>query len=242
VFSVRSLIFLLLACSYLCACRDAARFPLACSGLENNFDKYQSNAIQDTAYRRKLQSNLQNLFLREKCIYANLLSADLHLLSSDTQSAKKKFYQLIQAQPSNDYAAYALGTIFFQEKQYDSALDYYRYAAKLKSQGKEVIIEDTELSSQINGEPSYQLNYKTKYSEIIFADAVASFYGGYLTDAENRLNYSIGSEKHRHEAYYYLGLISQIKGDMAKACEYMNQASLEGHALAPKFWRDNCDK
>lgn len=100
-----------------------------------------------------------------------------------------------------------------------------------------MILERTKESYEITGQ---KIPIDIDYTEIIFNDAVACFYGHYLLDARDRFKYCIGNKEKLAETYFFLGLIYLEIKYYKNVCEYMNLAYEHGNRDAEEYISKYC--
>ncbi len=225
----------IICCSSLFACNNSKTYPLSCLQVENNYYSYLEKA-KDTAYKIGLLQSLRDISIdNPACEQIYILSFDIHLLIKDYEEAKKSLFKAISINSLNVYTLFNLGKLYSLEKNYDSAIHFFRVAGKLKSQNG-VIVEKTNELYEISDQP----NFNIEYTEILFNNALASYYANYLLDANNEFEYCIRNKKKLKEAYFYLGLIYLEIQRYEKVCSNMQLAKENGNPDAEMYISKYC--
>lgn len=225
----------IICCSSLFACNKSKTYPLSCSQVANKYQSYLEKA-KDTAYKIGLLQSLRDISVDiPTCEQAYILSFDIHLLVKDYEEAKKSLFKAISINSQNVYSLFNLGKIYSLEKNYDSAIYFFRNAGTLKSQNG-VIVEKTNELYEISDQP----NFNIEYTEILFNNALASYHANYLLDANNEFEYCIRNKKKLKEAYFYLGLIYLEIQRYEKVCSNMQLAKENGNPAADMYISKYC--
>ena len=218
-----------------CGCDQTDKYPSSCSQIYDSYSYYLERA-KNNSQIDLLTDKLKNiLVVQPNCFYSNLLLSDINLLVNNYGEAKKYLLKAIEIDSGNVYALFKVGTIYSMEKKYDSAIQYFRYAAEEKTQDN-FFIDYNKGLTEVTEKPHFDV----EYSEIIFNNALASYYANYLLDARNELDYCIKNGKRLKESYFFRGLTYFKIRYNEKGCSDMNSAKEHGNIDADEYLKKHC--
>jgi len=201
----------------------------------NNFNLLKEK-IKIEKEREDVLSKLNKFLIKyPNCIYANLLLGDINLLDQKYALSKKYFLKSMAIDPRNVYTLFNLGILYNLEKKYDSSVLFFRTAAKLKTSGGFVLDKNRNLE-KVTSYPTFDV----EYSEIVYNDAISSYYANYFSDALAEFNYCISAEKNLKECYYLRALIYLKKKEIQLACQDFKLAKSNGNLKAEASLEEYC--
>jgi tetratricopeptide (TPR) repeat protein len=185
-----------------------------------------------------LMLRLKKLASHSACVNSELLLGDLFFYSGDLGQARFYYLAALNYARQNVYAVFNLGRVYLAEQKYDSASVYFSYAESLKTNGNFVIDRTKELEA-VTGKSTFDIEYK----EIVFNDAMASFYSKKFDDAIRKFDYCISSvQRNDPELLLYRGLTYLELKDLQKACSDFKEATENGSEEAYKLSEKYCSK
>lgn len=228
-------IIIFISCTSLYACKKSKNYPTSCSQVTDNYHSFLVKA-KDTTYKSKLLQSLIDISIdNPSCEHAYMLSCDIQLYFKNYQEAKGFLYKALTVNSQNVYTLFNLGKVYSYEKKYDSAIYFFKYAAKLKSNNGVVVQKTNEFY-----ETTEQAVFDVEYFEIIFNNALASYHAHYLLDANNEFEYCIRNNKKLKESYFFLGLIYLEIQQYEKVCKNMLLAKENGNLEAEVYITKYC--
>lgn len=231
------LVLPLLVCFFFCCCNYPNKSLDRCSDVSKNYYLYLNKA-KDTIEARVIIQKLKKLLSKEAhCTEAKLLLADIDHFTKKYEEAKNYYLQVVESQFSNVYALFKVGMIYNYEKKYDSVIVFFRDAAKYKVKDGFYIDYNKDIGNVTEG-PVLDI----EYDEIIFNNAIASYYAINLVDAMREFNYCISKNKKLDYSFLFRGLIYFKIKNFEKGCKDMLSSKEHGNLEAVRYIEQYCVK
>ncbi|WEK37963.1 MAG: tetratricopeptide repeat protein [Candidatus Pseudobacter hemicellulosilyticus] len=195
------------------------------------------NKEKDNPDTMKLLAVLDNILDRSPdCIDALLTRADLLAGAEQLADAKRDYTSVIKKKKNNTIALYSLGIMFYDEKNYDSALYYFDKAVSTKGFNGFVLDHPANDLLPVDSNAKYDV----WSHEIFYYQGLAHYYKGSFQQAKAIFEYCISSGYQVGEAYLYCGGIAIQQGDTKGACEQFRMAKLFQCERAGEFITKFC--
>lgn len=174
---------------------------------------------------------------------ANLQRATALYSQGNLNEAEKLFKQVLSSQPDNADAAYNLGVISEDKKDYRSALNYYKQAMKANPSDQDLAEAVRTMSQKVAMASAPQAQPANSNSNLaptpqpvaqapkanlnnLISDAASNYKGGNYQGAIDKLNQVAKEAPSDASVQYALGQAYKAKGQMAQAQDHFQKASV----------------
>lgn len=148
--------------------------------------------------------------------------------------AKVQLQKALQFDPDNTSVLFHLGLNCYHLNEHTQALNFYNRAIKTK--GSDTLFIEFKKSSTLKEIGRYDIPMAT----IRYFRGLAYYYLTNYNSALDDLLFALQNNYNKPNCFFYIGIISQDKGNITLACKYFNLAYDEGYIDAVSYLNKYC--